>query len=354
MLQFHALYLFSCFFPLLLLASPSLSTFIDSKETSLFEDPELHYTLHSLELLKRGNLFFLHPHKTGSSFANLFLSWSCPQLDLERLHFQPHGIRHLDEVPKSCIRRWKSPLREVESSDFNRRVWFIGEHYTLGPERDPELLRSVFFTIREPRSRFVSAVLYFGRGECDANAYINHHNFEVKLNALSYFLLGRDPLNASDVAESCSLINRLGFIGDVDYYEASVCLFAHLYGGRIDPMVFENTRPARPDPTHHSCKAIAESTLNATHDFFDLEVYRCARQRFLRDIHYLAPHCAELLVPQNRSYPPMLDDASFEISPLLIGVLVVAFLAIFLYFMHSKQILALFHQSKLSLIPSFD
>ena len=55
---------------------------------------------------------------------------------------------------------------------------------------------------------------------------------------------------------ACARLRRFAFVGLTEYYDASVCLFHEMFGGRVRPNEFKNVREGFHAAAEHSVKEV--------------------------------------------------------------------------------------------------
>lgn len=264
---------------------------------------------------------WIHIPKTGTSFGNALFTLSCPEeilslnaSDAEEVRSKSMSVADgIQSGSPECRSRWTNgaprPGRRI------RRQWWMGEHTFLKPGLP---YNQVFVAIREPIQRLVSQIHYgskrFYRGHVteDMNQTAYHYYKEAISPENSYrldammtdFLTVRgksDPVwnqttasvwkldqNKSDMA--CKVLQQAAWVGITDRFNEAICLLHAMYDFPHHPKELMNMRPGK----------VSIETMNMTEfgqyyrsftEVQDDAIWKCAVERFERDLQAFAPHC---------------------------------------------------------------
>jgi hypothetical protein len=234
--------------------------------------------------------FFLHSRKTGSSFANMILHWGCPSVSHEQFRLIANDLytnrdlrpKKTLNLPKDCLFKFRS--LHAPSNNKLRPEWFIGDHIPLNATLQNESLSNVFMSFRDPKERIRSYVEWvYEYAPWDCNDNIPQMN-PSQLNEMTYFILGRVPESIEDVEKACERVWQFGWIGTVNQYKESVCIFHKKFGGQTTVNEME---PLIPTQTNSLCRKKArEWTYDSATPWFDMILYdMCLKKRFEMDLN---------------------------------------------------------------------
>lgn len=78
-----------------------------------------------------------------------------------------------------------------------------------------------------------------------SHRFLSHfQKFAGNINEMTFLVLGTQPTSLADVHRACQRIQKFAWVGSVSHFNASVCLFHHVFGGVSPMIVYENTRPS--------------------------------------------------------------------------------------------------------------
>eukprot|EP00401_Gymnodinium_catenatum_P071437 CAMPEP_0117484194 /NCGR_PEP_ID=MMETSP0784-20121206/14335_1 /TAXON_ID=39447 /ORGANISM="" /LENGTH=1498 /DNA_ID=CAMNT_0005278765 /DNA_START=42 /DNA_END=4538 /DNA_ORIENTATION=+ len=246
------------------------------------------------ELLNASKLAWLHVPKTGTSFANVLVTWGCPGLtDADAITDEPDSQRqvyvpdfmatHSDRcAPGFKLVGGHTPIDgELRFGDWpwdrrSARVTGRAQAFEWG------LHRGHWVTMfRQPEQRILSG-FFHGNHDVEGN---NHTLREYSrmvagcsVKMLNGYMCGHD-VSITDAMVSTAL-RRLkegfAFVGLSSEWDLSVCLFHAMFGGTCNSREFMNIRPGK----HYSVKPYDTSALDGWVDPFDSVVFAYAADRF--------------------------------------------------------------------------
>lgn len=216
--------------------------------------------------------------KTGTSFGNTLALWACPELDPNVIWVKFEGAL----LPPSCLSRFR-----VEPGV--RKDWPIGDHYSLINRTDVEL-RSVVTMLRWPPAFVASWYHYFRHNgkppnrsatEDEICRVAQQRGFLHRMGVRIAGIENSDVKAFTEddiVVESCRRLNLFAFVGLTDFYDASICLFHAMHGGKLHPSELINVRKgkrwkSKKAVQYADCGTGVESTLND-------RVFQCGVQIF--------------------------------------------------------------------------
>lgn len=242
-------------------------------------------------------LVWVHFPKTGSSFASLLAHFGCPDI--------PTSVR----VTHPAVFHRHYPKEEWCNGSFE---WFHAGHdpilvRELGGATPPERVVSMF---RSPASRVVSGYFHSFHdcfpmqrkynctgydSDCPAELWreplpaqaqrLNEYAAcvdECTARLLTGSMCGATKATPPDLrGVSVGIVQRLGFVGLVEEWPLSVCLFHLRFGGACLPVSFENLHPM--ESQHRDTRAGLAELLTADLGLEEA-VYRAASDRFRRDV----------------------------------------------------------------------
>jgi len=246
----------------------------------------------------RHGTFYTHPlriawhhiPKCGTSFGNTLVHWASPRLPEnisigtdERAFMQPQSVKD-----------WfwdDGPIFWMKDGNF-------GNHHSITDAAFAAYRGKFAGIFRNPALRAQSAHSHFERGNENLTAYATRiRGSSTKMLAgqgygLECLLLptrfGHSPkfgCHAAvkpDVEKALSRLLGFAFVGVMELYDLSVCLFHAMYGGRCLPVEFANTRPGA---LHEAEVPTAAFTAwGGVVDGSDWVIYSAVLQRFFRDL----------------------------------------------------------------------
>lgn len=249
---------------------------------------------------------WIHPTKTGTSFANALYLLGCPE---ERPEDWTQGelpsksvVAHkgIESPVPACRQRWTHGA-VYGPRPRTREHWWIGEH----AHRDPGLGHGrIFVSLREPVSRIVSLVDFnrktgtsrqSGEGPRTdaemADAILDSPNFSEMSSHMTSLLF---PKGTRDLhlllGEACDIIRNVTWVGFVDDYDRSVCLLHARYDFAVHPAEMTNMRPSASRDHTINMTRVGEIVRDRA-PVLDDALYECARARFLEELERWAPSC---------------------------------------------------------------
>eukprot|EP00802_Teleaulax_amphioxeia_P003382 Tamp_03385.p1 GENE.Tamp_03385~~Tamp_03385.p1 ORF type:complete len:712 (-),score=14.75 Tamp_03385:1610-3745(-) len=245
---------------------------------------------------------WIHPQKTGSSFANALFALTCPEqhsdIESSRTHdgvskFEVQAERGIPGIGKRCRSKWVKP---------HRPQLVIGDHYSWSTNSGPS---STFVSLRSPANRLRSWVAFYGGSAFRCESLIGKSKFEVPhagpgFSKWSYLHMLSDvkSISESSTLQACQRLSRSAWIGLTDYFEASVCLLHHMHPHAGHPKEMWNMRPTKgvrsKSITDDSCPSLFQK--QAAKIFpHDKAIYLCGVSKFVQDIRDFAPSCGRLV-----------------------------------------------------------
>jgi hypothetical protein len=238
--------------------------------------------------------------KCGSSFGTTLAHYANASLP-ETSHI-PSGRNQAD--PEDTTReglqgepnffRFKYPINKWFTDVF-RNPENPGNHLPILDEEWDEWRHDWFGIFRDPAERALSSYNHFGQGKGDMHAFF----MKIRGQQASMLSAGdpgfakiRCEFNQTDAPEQCKkmvepdvhlAIERLdgfAFVGILEEFDLSVCLFHKMMGSPCLAVEFMNTRKA----TYSSEKQEQLKQLRAWGDPYDEPVYEAAKQRFWGDV----------------------------------------------------------------------
>tara|TARA_R110002050_G_scaffold189194_1_gene323812 strand:- start:160 stop:924 length:765 start_codon:yes stop_codon:yes gene_type:complete len=223
----------------------------------------------------------MHIPKTGTSFRDVLLKALCEE---DAPIVMPARIAPLPTKCKNLFVSHENP----------RKNWPIGHHIPLNPSQTTDVTNVVTF-IRSPRHRLLSQ--FFGvqgdqykllnssfsqlsvREKNDAIlAFANKYHYQGCQTKMVLGVRCQDPVGPEKlrILDACKRVNNFAFVGITDQWEASVCLFHHLFGGNFGQEEGKNMR-----------KTLFPYTSNLLveyEDEHDFALFSCAWKRFYNQV----------------------------------------------------------------------
>jgi hypothetical protein len=258
---------------------------------------------------------WIHPTKTGTSFANVLYMLGCPEdysanwteseLDYHTTH-PKLGIRN---ASLECKQRWKhgKGYDETQGKGYDwgktrplRPRWWLGEHAYRNPSLPDEQL---FMTLRDPVDRMISQ-LFFKRqtnAKTDSeiaqailqNKRFNSTHFAHHMTSFLFPLAKQQHHSGSLESltkKACQVVQNMAWVGFVDDFERSVCLLHSRFHFPHHPVEMMNNRPTAGRNKQINVTAVG-ILVRKQSTILDDGVYNCARERFHRELEQWAPHC---------------------------------------------------------------
>ncbi|EGB02279.1 hypothetical protein AURANDRAFT_69028 [Aureococcus anophagefferens] len=246
-------------------------------------------------------LRWLHLPKSGSTFQNSVFHWACPKMP-ERAGYGPRATPFKLKSLYTKDRRLNRTLcdRDVDMT--------IPGH----PPAEERALPRTVAMFRQPRQRVISA--YRNGKHCDGFQEIDKDPNWKHLTVAEYarhagipgcttrMLLGgkcaraRHVTRDFDAAKAVANVRRLAFVGILERWRESICLFHKMHGGRPSAVEFGITHSTRGDLAkkaglHEAPKPYDESVLEGVEDPDEDAVYAAALDVFDRQLRRHAPNC---------------------------------------------------------------
>eukprot|EP00927_Polykrikos_kofoidii_P075646 TRINITY_DN71_c0_g3_i1.p1 TRINITY_DN71_c0_g3~~TRINITY_DN71_c0_g3_i1.p1 ORF type:complete len:343 (-),score=35.74 TRINITY_DN71_c0_g3_i1:135-1163(-) len=269
------------------------------------------------------HIAWLHVMKCGSSFGTTLAHFANQSLP-ETAHI-PSGADQMDPEDTTVegsqgepnFFRFKYPVNKWFKDVF-RYPRNPGNHLPILDEEWAEWRHNWFGIFREPASRALSSYYHFGQGRGDLFEFVNKIQGQ-QASMLSLGAVGmariRCEFNQKDAPTECSrtvepdvslAIQRLdgfAFVGILEEFDMSVCLFHQIMGSKCLGVEFMNTREANyPGGRGMMDKELAQ--LREKGDPWDDPVYEAALRRFWGDVRKfdLKPSVCQALCPEAHSF----------------------------------------------------
>mmetsp|Transcript_18579 Transcript_18579/g.50396 ORF Transcript_18579/g.50396 Transcript_18579/m.50396 type:complete len:361 (-) Transcript_18579:39-1121(-) len=232
---------------------------------------------------------WFHPPKTATSFGATLFHYANASLPRDEgaelltawypfFHYYPPAVWFRDGV-------WHSPCDHAGVTD---------EVY----ERFHGRFVGIF---REPRSRIVSAWNHMNAplgedvparmngtvsmqlaGQAQGEMYMFRPGHDV---CRGHFQTTTKPKPKPDVSLAMRRLREgFKFVGIMEEYDLSVCLFHAMFGGECLPVEFANMRPGQAEESPGSATVHRRAKVEAAEDDADTALYNAARERFWADV----------------------------------------------------------------------
>lgn len=265
---------------------------------------------------------WLHIPKCGTGFGNILLHWACyPNSTANVITMEEGPISFSPECGKNFVNQYSRGARAI---------WPIGDHVALLPPNMTNYTNVVTF-VREPRARTFS---HWAMTRASFRDMLNMqapidvvdntvNNFPNVNSWMSDMVMGNLPshsiqnsLNYTDElkAELCRRVKNFAFVGIVDLWRSSICLFHDKYGGQ---MKVSDTGVLRPGQ-YMKDDVLSSGYLRKFRPEPDSTLFVCAIEAFARDVaESRTPLCISELENEMqhvdgeswRPYLPLLRDA---------------------------------------------
>lgn len=251
------------------------------------------------------NWQWIHPQKTGTSFANALYLLGCPeerpqnwtQEELPKKSVIAH--KGIESPVPACRERWTHGA-VYGPRPRTREHWWIGEHAHRNPDLGNE---QIFVSLREPVDRIVSDMYQRNRiSKVEGQPQTDMEMAEAMLDSPSFYhmsslmtsLLFPKRTRARDLHllldKACGIIRNVAWVGFVDDYDRSVCLLHARYNFAVHPAELTNMRPTA--SRNHTINITRVGTIIRNRAaVLDDALYECARTRFVEDLERWAPSC---------------------------------------------------------------
>eukprot|EP00927_Polykrikos_kofoidii_P027740 TRINITY_DN2430_c0_g2_i1.p1 TRINITY_DN2430_c0_g2~~TRINITY_DN2430_c0_g2_i1.p1 ORF type:complete len:345 (-),score=34.69 TRINITY_DN2430_c0_g2_i1:162-1196(-) len=265
---------------------------------------------------------WLHVMKCGSSFGTTLAHFANTSLP-DTAHI-PSGENMSD--PEDTIKeglqgepnffRFKYPVGRWFTNVF-RNPRNPGNHLPILPEEWEEWRHGWFGVFREPASRALSSYNHFGQGKGDLKDWLRRiqgQQASMLSSGQAGFARIRCEWNQTGAEKWCAqtvppnidlAIHRLhhfAFVGIIEEFDLSVCLFHKMFGSDCLDVEFMNMRPGDYDSDEEKKQDLA--VLKAQGDPWDEPVYAAATRRFWSDVHKynLRPSVCNKICPSAPSF----------------------------------------------------
>lgn len=220
-------------------------------------------------------LAWFHIPKTGTSFANILITWGCPRVPDDA---------HLEGLKRPMMDFYDAHAKECDT-DFFR----CGGHHPLGDNcADIDKHGGNFVSMfRQPEQRIISGFYDNKHDGSNKKARIEEYAQEVAGCGVK-MLLGRKcwdekKLNADDADQAIKILeSQFAFVGLTEEWDLSVCLFHKMHGGKCHSREFTNLRPGEKHNIMHGYDA--QHILGGFTDEMDGKLYARAKQLFWSNI----------------------------------------------------------------------
>jgi len=257
---------------------------------------------------------WIHPQKTGSTFANALFALTCPEQvqGLTRTdslnnfsipNAQPNvGIRG---ISKTCRSKWHMEKFEKVIGRKTRPQWIIGEHYTWSKKVQPS---STFVTLRSPMRRIMSLVEWrFGLCTPKTLKMMMLRRRKGPWNSYMDYLTGGGK-NSEEIRISLAhqRLSQVAWIGLTEYFDASLCLLHSMYPHTPHPLEKVNMRKTVYKSKNGTKDWCSPRVLERKYGFshrYDTEIYIYAVEVFSQMIIKYGPACARAISAVS-SYEP--------------------------------------------------
>ena len=247
---------------------------------------------------------WIHPQKTGSSFANALFALTCPEQvqDLTLIdHLNNFSIPSaqmnvgMRGISTTCRSRWHMEKFEKVIGRKTRPKWIIGEHYTWSKKVQPS---STFVTLRSPTRRILSLVEWrFGSCTRKALKQMMLRRRKGPWNSYMDYLTGAGKNSEeSRISLARQRLSQVAWIGLTEYFDASLCLLHSMYPHTPHPLENSNMRKTvhkSKNGTKHRC---SPHSLDSKYGFshrYDIEIYIYAVKVFSQMVIKYGPSCSK-------------------------------------------------------------
>eukprot|EP00927_Polykrikos_kofoidii_P037457 TRINITY_DN3160_c0_g1_i1.p1 TRINITY_DN3160_c0_g1~~TRINITY_DN3160_c0_g1_i1.p1 ORF type:complete len:379 (+),score=46.68 TRINITY_DN3160_c0_g1_i1:72-1208(+) len=249
---------------------------------------------------------WLHVMKTGGSFGTTLAHYA--NVSLPKTAHIPSGVNESD--PEDTIAEGSQGEDNFFKYKYPVEDWFNGvflhpgnpgNHIPIDAAMYDRWRGSFVGLFRQPERRVLSAWHHFGTTRTN----LSNFALEVQGQQASMLSLGRAGWakiscefgKYVDGIDQCPLVQEpnvtlaierldgFAFVGLLEEYDLSVCLFHLRFGGDCLPVEFENMRPGEYVSDMKKQAQQVELDLLAEHpDPYDTPVYKAASQRFWIDV----------------------------------------------------------------------
>ena len=247
--------------------------------------------------VKSRPVLWVHVPKTGSSFANTVFRMACKKLP------DWASIRTNNNVSTGSAGRLVPYFsrcfhKEVKTCSLEGGANRNTAHHPLQKTKFDSKRVAYVTMLREPASRLVSGF---------------HHNFHdcgnctKKTTLIEYATatagMYTDYFAGTDSVETAiARIQQFAFVGLMEYWDLSICLYHHLFGGRMPiESEFANLRPGKYRRKKQTRDAAAKEIVRLRQSLpahlgsrliGDNRIYAAGAAKFWSDIHHYRLSCA--------------------------------------------------------------
>jgi|EP00927_Polykrikos_kofoidii_P013985 hypothetical protein len=282
------------------------------------------------------HIAWLHVMKCGSSFGTTLAHFANQGLP-ETAHI-PSGTDQSDPEDRTTegaqgepnFFRYKYPIDKYFKDVF-RYPPNPGNHLPILDEEWDEWKHNWFGVFREPASRALSSFYHFGQGKGDMLDFVKKIQGQ-QASMLSVGATGmakiRCEFNQTDAPTECDrmvepdvplAIQRLdgfAFVGILEEFDMSICLFHKMMGSKCLAVEFLNTREAN-YPGGDKMHEEELQKLREVGDPWDGPVYEAALRRFWGDVrkYDLKPSVCRELCPSTDAFKRLKADTDAFLFP---------------------------------------
>ena len=240
-------------------------------------------------------MLWVHVPKTGTSFANAVFRMACKKLPYWASIRTNKNVSGLKQVLVPYFS--KCFHKEVKACLLEGGAKANTAHHPLEREGfDPQRVAYVTM-LRDPISRLVSG-FHHNMHDC--------HNCTKKTTLTEYAAttsgMYTDYFAGSDSTEiAIKRIQQFAFVGLMEYWDLSICLFHHLFGGRAPiEAEFANLRPGKYRRKKHALSMAAKEIERLQHALpahfrsrliDDNKVYAAGAVKFWSDVDRYRSNC---------------------------------------------------------------
>jgi len=227
-------------------------------------------------MLDPAKVQWLHPPKTGTSFANVLISRFC---DLPK-DASLDNFDCKDRKQSRLIPEFMDQYQSHCSSGFK----LYPEHTPVNGDVAYDWMQHQghwMIMVRQPEQRIMSQ--YYHKKECAAEFHIPAKTLALQhAGCVVKMLNGYECRVERQVSDEMLSIAKhridsgFAFVGITEQWALSVCLFHAMFGGNCHSREFSNTRQG----THSASKGYNTSVLEGFVDAKDRALYRHAKQIF--------------------------------------------------------------------------
>lgn len=273
---------------MLTLVAPFVNSFVRADECPRCFNQRFPATRPDIQLR------WLHFPKCGLNFQETLYRWACPGLDRYKGTYAKLHAGRSAELPSAyCDRSLDSTMPGH-------------------PPTAVSMLPRTVAMFREPKQRIISAyrdnkhsdgLQAADKGDdwthLDAAGYARHPGITgcyTRMLQSGKCARAKRITRRFNATVAAAYVNRLAFVGLVEFWTPSICLFHAIFGGRPNPVQFSvrhSSRLNRKTKTRTAPPQYNASSLlgNDFTDWKDDLVYAAAQRRFAVLLHHFAPEC---------------------------------------------------------------